>query len=138
MLVKHLFCAKIVCQTYTYAYPQSIFFIKRANERHDKLQITNAPITLGELAPTIAQITTGEYSYLGYNIYDFEENELRERVLRIGTYDENYPAVKRYDGTPVEGNNVFRLYTYTGGFEEYPYQYENDIFTLTPAADSYY
>ncbi|MBR2403879.1 MAG: hypothetical protein IKB01_14170 [Lachnospiraceae bacterium] len=122
----------------THAYPQSVFFIKHANEHHDQMQITNAPISLDELAPTIAHITTGESEYLGNTIYDFSENEQRERTLYIGTFDTNFPSVKRYDGTAIDGHNVYRLYTYTGDINDYFHLYEYNIYDLVPTMDSYY
>jgi len=123
----------------THAYPQSVFFIKHAGEQHDKLQTTNAPISLDELAPTIAAITTGDSDYLGKTIYDFQTDEERERVLYIGGHDGSYPDVKRYDGVSVESsNNVYRLYTYTGDFYDYFHLYEYNIYDLIPVLDSYY
>lgn len=122
----------------TFAYPQSIFFIKHANEHHDELQISNAPITLDELAPTIAEITTKEHDYLGNTIYDFDIDEERERVLYVGTQGYDYPSVKRYDGVAAGSNNIYRLYTYTGNSDDYLTQYELDIFSEIPVADSYY
>jgi len=117
---------------------QSIFFIKKAHETHDTMQITNAPISLDELLPTISQIIVGDYTYLGESIYDFSENEQRERTLYIRSSDDNYPAVNRYDGTPNMGSNVYHLYTYTGDYNDYVYQYENYIYETVPAADAYY
>lgn len=122
----------------THDYPQSVFFMKEANEHHDEMQRNSAPISLDELAPTIAQIVTGESEYLGHTIYDFNQDTPRERVLYIGTQDTRYPDVYRYDGTPVTGNNVYRLYTYTGDFDDYSYQYQNDLFEIVPTVDSYY
>lgn len=119
-------------------HPQSIFFIKEASERHDEMKVTNAPITLDELAPTIAEIVTGESDYLGSTIYNFKENELRERTLYIRDVDENYPAVLKYDGSNVPCSNVYRLYTYTGNFYDFQYVYLNDIFETVPATDAYF
>lgn len=120
------------------AHPQSIFFIKEANERHEQMQITNAPISLHELAPTIAQIATGESNYLGQTIYDFSGNEQRERTLYIRDWDDSFPSVLRYDGNTNPGSNVYRLYTYTGNYDNYLELYWNDIFTTVPAVDSYF
>ncbi len=120
------------------AHPQSIFFIKEPDEHHEQMQMTNAPISLHELAPTIAQITTGESNYLGQTIYDFAEDEQRERTLYIRAFDENYPSVKRYDGKDIAGSNVYRLYTYTGNYDAYLELYWNDIFTTVPLVDSYF
>lgn len=120
------------------AHPQSIFFIKEANAHHDQLQITNAPISLHELAPTIAQITTGESEYFGQTIYDFNENEQRERTLYIRELDYTLPLVKRYDGRDNAGSNCYRLYTYTGNYDNYLDVYWNDICTTIPIVDSYF
>ena len=120
------------------AHPQSIFFIKEANARHEQMQITNAPISLHELAPTIAKITTGESEYLGKTIYDFKENEQRERTLYIRELDYALPLVKRYDGRDNAGSNCYRLYTYTGNYDNYLDVYWNDIYTTIPIVDSYF
>jgi len=120
------------------AHPQSIFFIKEAGERHDQMQITNAPISLHELAPTIAKITTGEYSYLGKSIYDFQQDERRERTLYIRVWDDNLPSVLRFDGSDNAGSNAYSLYTYTGNYDDYLELYWNDIYTKIPLVDSYF
>ena len=120
------------------AHPQSIFFIKEVNERHTEMKVTNAPITLNELAATIAKITTGESNYLGKTIYDFKEDELRERTLYIRTWDDTLPYVKRWDGSNNASSNAYKLYTYTGTLSDYEEVYFNDIFTTIPIVDSYF
>ena len=106
-------------------------------DRAFSLSKSNAPISLDELLPTVAQITTGEYEYLGKSIYDFSEDELRERTLYIRGYDKRYPDVKRFDGQDL-GSNIYYLYTYTGDYYDYLYQYENYLFEIVPCADAYY
>ena len=120
------------------AHPQSIFFIKEANEHHEQMQVTNAPISLHELAPTIAQITTGESAYFGKTIFDFKENELRERTLYIRELDYALPLVKRFDGKDNAGSNCYYLYTYTGNYDDFLDIYWNGIFTVVPITDSYF
>ena len=93
---------------------QPIFFIKRQNEQHDKLQETNAPVSYNEFVPTIVQVLGEDYTEFGQSIYDFSENEWRERVYLERAYDGNYPDVKRYDGTNNANTNVWRKYTYSG------------------------
>lgn len=117
---------------------QSIFFIKKANEKHDVMPVSNAPITLDELLPTVSQVITGEYQYLGNSIYDFAEDEYRERTLYIRGSSDDYPAVNRFDGTPNMGSNIYHLYKYTGNLEDYIYQYENGLYDIVPAKDAYY
>lgn len=119
-------------------YGQSIFLIKEPYTRQDSIQITNAPITLDELLPTVAEITLGESSYLGNTIYDFSENEQRERTLFIRAYDSNYPTVNRYDGRTNMTSNVYHLYTYTGNIFDYQYLYDNLLYDTVPAAEAYY
>ena len=117
---------------------QNIFFIKKQNETHDQMQLTNAPISLDELLPTVAELTVGNYSYLGQSIYEFSENEMRERTLYIRGYDTTYPEVLHFDGKSPGKNNIWRLYTYTGDFDAYLYQYENNIYDIIPSVDAYY
>ena len=45
----------------------------------------------------------------GKSIYDFSEDELRERTLYIRGYDKRYPDVKRFDGQDL-GSNIYYLY----------------------------
>jgi len=117
---------------------QNAFFIKEPFVSHDTMQITNAPITLDELLPTIADITLEESDYLGKTIYDFKENELRERTLYVRAYDENYPKAYRFDTKTVTSLNVYHLYTYTGDHSDYLHLYENGIYTTIPFTEYYY
>lgn len=117
---------------------QSIFFIKKPNETHDQMQVTNAPISLDELLPTVAELTIGNYAYLGQSIHEFSENEMRERTLYIRGYDKNYPDIPHYDGTGTPTSNIWRLYTYIGDYYEYLYKYENNIYDIVPGVDAYY
>lgn len=119
-------------------YGQSIFFLKKANETHTTMQVTNAPISLDELLPTISLFITGDYEYLGKSIYDFSEEEARERTLYMRALDNAYPSVKRYDGASNMGSNVYRLYTYTGNLDDYCYQFDNELYKTIPAKDTYY
>ena len=78
-----------------------------------------------------------DYIVFGKSIYDFEENEERERYVYERNYDANYPAVERYDGNTAS-QNVYYLYTYTGDLSEYQNKYFNHEFVVIPMVDSYF
>ena len=117
---------------------QPIFFIKRQNERHEKLQETNAPISYNEFVPTIVQLLDEDYTEYGQSIYDFSENEWRERVYLERAYDGNYPAVLRYDGTNNANTNVWRKYTYSGDRWYLISNYQLFQYEVIPMVDGYY
>ena len=117
---------------------QPIFFIKRQNEQHDKMQETNAPVSYNEFVPTIVQLLGEDYTEYGQSIYDFSENEWRERVYLERAYDGNYPDAKRYDGTNNANTNVWREYTYSGDRWYLISNYQLFQYETVPMVDSYY
>lgn len=118
--------------------PQMIFFIKEKNETHDTMQETSAPITLNELVPTIVETLGMDYSEFGSSIHDFSDGELRERTVYIRDFDESKPPVPCYDGLRNGKVNAYRVYTYTGGEDEFVNAlYGDDIITI-PMVDSYF
>lgn len=117
---------------------QPIFFIKRQHEQHDALQQTNAPITYKEFVPTIVQILGEDYTEFGESIYDYSENQWRERIYLERDYDSNYPDVMRYDGTNNASTNVWRKYTYSGDRWYLISNYELFQYETIPMVDSYY
>lgn len=118
--------------------PQMIFFIKEKNETHETMQETSAPITLNELVPTIVETLGLDYSEFGSSIHDFSDGELRERTVYIRDFDESEPPVPCYDGLRNGKVNAYRVYTYTGGEDEFVNAlYGDDIITI-PMVDSYF
>jgi len=117
---------------------QSIFFIKEPHTKQTEMQITNAPISLDELLPTVAQITLGESEYLGKTIYDFKPDEMRERSLYIRNHSNDYPKVNKFDGLSTSDHNVYHVYTYTGNYFDYAHQYDNELYTVVPTVEAYY
>ena len=118
--------------------PQMIFFIKEKNETHKMMQETSAPITLNELVPTIVESLGKDYSEFGSSIHDFNDGELRERTVYIRDFDESKPPVPCYDGLRDGKVNAYRVYTYTGGEDEFVNAlYGDDIITI-PMVDSYF
>jgi hypothetical protein len=117
---------------------QTIFFIKEANESHEEMQVNSAPISLHELMPTIAYNAGLDTTDLGETIYDIKEDETRKRVCLLRGNDDSYPSVVRYDGVDNGGANVYFAYTYVGNRWDYIYAYENGIYDVIPAANSFY
>lgn len=81
---------------------QVIYFIKQPGEVHDASPVTNAPISHCDLLPTVAQMAGMDYTKYGKSIYDFQQDEQRERTIWVRTKDPDYPE------------DVYYCYTYTG------------------------
>ena len=95
---------------------QVIFFIKTPGETHDELQTTNAPISFTDLMPTVISLAGGDSSSLGSTIFDFGEDELRERSLFIRMHADDFSDVTKNVST--SSPNCFFEYTYTGDIED--------------------
>ncbi|MCM1263050.1 MAG: hypothetical protein NC313_10055 [Butyrivibrio sp.] len=117
---------------------QVIFYIKEPNETHDVSPITNAPISFREFMPTIAKAAGLDVSAYGQTIYDFSQDELRERTVWLRMYDENYPAVQCYTGEKDGSSNVYYGYTYTGDIEDLLKMADEQPSVIEPIADSYF
>ena len=116
---------------------QPIFFIKERGEHHESMGQNGAPISLNEFVPTIIDTLGEDYSEYGSSIYDFSEDEERERSVYVRMQDDAYPAVKRYDGGTA-AQNVYYVYTYTGNRYDFQSVYDNGIYTVIPMVDSYF
>lgn len=117
---------------------QSVFFIKEAGVTRDEMAINGAPISLHELMPTMAQNAGLDASQLGETIYDYAPGDVRKRTCLLRGQDDAYPSVVRYDGVDNGGANVYFAYTYVGGWPDYTFQWENGIYEVIPAANSFY
>ena len=120
------------------ARPQMVFFIKEKNETHENMQITNAPISLSELIPTVVQSLGEDHTAFGQSIHDFSADESRERSVYIRARDDSYPAVKRFDGVTEGGMNAYHVYTYYGTGTDLTFLYDNGFYTSVPVVDSYF
>ena len=94
---------------------QPMFLIKRAGEMHDEMQVTNAPVSHKEFQSTLLYCAGVDKDQLpSWTIYDFEEDEDRERTVYINKFMKEYPQKPRYNGTGWGSHNVWVGYTYTG------------------------
>lgn len=117
---------------------QVIFFMKQAGETHEESPVTNAPISLQEYLPTIAEAVGLDYSQYGLSVHDFAEDELRERTVWVREYDDSYPSVPCYTGDKQGECNVFYGYTYTGEKEDLFEQWQNGPSEIVEMVESFH
>lgn len=117
---------------------QVIYYVKQPGEHHEEMPVTNAPISHQEYLPTIAKAAGLDYTVFGKSIYDFSENEKRERTVFVRGYDNNYPAIDCYTGDKAGASNVYYGYTYTGENAELLKQYDVPPAIVIPMIDSFY
>lgn len=65
----------------TYTDPQPVFLIKQANEFHDELQVSTAPISHDDMLATILDVLGFDYEKSGTSIYDWNDGDMRERTV---------------------------------------------------------
>lgn len=104
---------------------QPIFLIKRPGETHDEMQETNAPVSHREFQSTILLCAGVDKEDLPtQTIYDFEEDEDRERTIYINRHLDRYPKKPKYHGTGYGSHNVWTGYTYTGDSKDLVKEYK--------------
>ena len=117
---------------------QVIFYLKEPGEAHETSPVTNAPASFREFLPTIAGAAGLDAASYGQTIYDFSEDEQRERTVWLRMYNADYPTVPCYTGDKDGSANVYYGYTYTGEVEELLRQTEEGPSVIEPMADSYF
>ena len=117
---------------------QVVMFVKEPGEQHEQMIVSNAPITLQELRPTIAQLVGAESDMYGKTFYDFKQDELRERTVRVRWTDAEYPIIQNYAIDRVGYANVYYGYTYTGDIEDLLESVEDGPEIIEPMVDSFF
>lgn len=117
---------------------QVIFYIKEPGETHEVSPVTNAPASFKEFLPTIAGAAGLNASAYGQTIYDFAQDEQRERTVWLRVFDADYPTVPCYTGDKDGSANVYYGYTYTGDIEDLLRQTEEGPSVIEPMGDSYF
>lgn len=117
---------------------QVIFYIKEPGETHDTSPVTNAPVSFNEFMPTIAAAAGLDASSYGQTIYDFSQDELRERTVWVRMHDSDYPEVPCYTGLKDGDANVYYGYTYTGDFEDLLNRTNEGPSVIETMADSFF
>lgn len=85
-----------------------MFIVKKCDEHHNSIQVSDKPIYYREFMPTILQYAglfdlSSDYQIFGKSIDDYETDEIRTRVWFDGSFE----------------TNTFRKYKYTGDTKEF-------------------
>jgi len=114
---------------------QVIFYIKQPGEQHDVSPVTNAPISHTELRPTLAAAAGLDSTQFGQTIYDFYQDQQRERQVWIRSYSSDHPPVTQYTQNRQSRFNVYNVYTYTGDYSDLLKQWEQNTYDVVPMYD---
>jgi len=117
---------------------QVIFYIKEPGVKRETVAQTNAPISLHELRPTIAQAAGLNASQFGQTIYDFTENEQREREVWVRDSDVRYKIVQNYVEDRIGYANIYKIYRYTGDYSDLLRQIEQEQYDVAQMVDSFF
>lgn len=117
---------------------QVIFYIKEPGVQRETTAETNAPISLHELRPTIAQAAGLDASLFGQTIYDFAENEQREREVWVRDSDTRYTIVQNYVEDRIGYANIYKVYKYTGDYGDLLWQIEQELYDVVQMVDSFF
>ncbi len=117
---------------------QVIFYIKEPGVQRETMAETNAPISLHELRPTIAQAAGLDAALFGQTIYDFAENEQREREVWVRDSDTRYTIVQNYVEDRIGYANIYKVYKYTGDYGDLLWQIEQELYDVVQMVDSFF
>ena len=115
-----------------------MFFIKSPGESHSEYVETNAPISFTDMMPTVLYLTGAEYSDFGKTIFEYGEDEQRERTLYVRMYDEALPNVPKRNSSVDSILNCFYKYVYTGDQEDLNAVGENGPTEKVPWTEFFY
>ncbi len=117
---------------------QVIFYIKEPGVTREAAAETNAPISLCELRPTIARAAGLDSARFGRTIYDFAENEQRERQVWVRDSDIRYTIVQNYAEDRIGYANIYKVYKYTGDYDDLLLQIEQEQYDVVQMVDSFF
>lgn len=115
---------------------QMAYLIKKPNEVHDSMIVTNAPISpQREHLATVLTLLGKEG--VGASIFDYSENQVVVRTCMYPVQDDNYPTVKK-SGVDADGStNVMYLIEYEGDRNTLKELYKIPT-EILPKVDSYF
>lgn len=117
---------------------QVIFYIKEPGVTRESAAVTNAPISLCELRPTIAQAAGLDGARFGRTIYEFAENEQRERQVWVRDSDVRYTIVQNYVEDRIGYANIYKVYKYIGDYDDLLSQIEQEQYEVVQMVDSFF
>lgn len=117
---------------------QVIFYIKEPGVQRERTAETNAPISLHELRPTVAQAAGLDASLFGQTIYAFSQDEQREREVWIRASDIRYTIVQNYVEDRIGYANIYKVYKYTGNYDNLLEKIEQEQYDVVQMVDSFF
>ena len=115
---------------------QVLYFIKEAGVTRDEMAVNSAPISHNDFLGTVLYHMGAEYPY-GNTIYDFTEDDDRERTVMRNFIDTDYPAVPKYQSTANGTHTVMYSYTYTGDRKALRKQIRRGPTEILPLTESF-
>ena len=73
-----------------FGYPHSIYYVKPAGQRQDRMDVSHAPVTQSDFMATLAVYAGLEDGQFGRSFYDVPEDEDRERCSHVDGHDYCY------------------------------------------------
>ena len=117
---------------------QVVFFMKNANETHDEMLVSSAPISLSELQATIAQAAGIDYTPYGPAVSDISPEQPRERTVWVRLYVDTLPSVPKYSGEGESVSNAYCGFTYTGDIDDLLEKYDAGPDIVIPETDGFF
>lgn len=117
---------------------QVIFFMKKAGEQHEGLQISSAPISLTDYQATIAEAVGVDHTPYGLSVSDIPEDMERERIAWVRMYDDSLPSVQKYSGDGEGVSNAYFGFKYTGNLTDLMISYDKGPDIIIPETDCFF
>ena len=115
---------------------QVLYFIKEPHVTREEMAVNSAPVSHKEFIGTILHNIGAEYPY-GQTIYDFTEDDERERTVMRNFIDTDYPAVPKYMSTANGTHTVMYAYTYEGNRKALRKQIRRGPTEILPLTESF-
>ena len=117
---------------------QVIYFMKQPGESHEKMATNKAPVSHIDFQGTLLQAVGADASALGRTtIYDWSEDDERERTVMCNSMDKNYPKVKKYGSTSTGTHTVMYSYTYEGNLKDLRKRVKRGPTEILPLTESF-
>lgn len=117
---------------------QVVFYMKKANETHEKSPVNRAQLSLDNLLPTIAEAAGLDAMDYGETVYDVAEDERRVREYWMRWNDDRYPQVPCFSNTKNGSSNVYYVFEYEGDLKDLLEKMEQEPTRIEPMAESYF
>lgn len=116
---------------------QVIYFLKQPGETHKKMQESEAPISHEDFPGTLLQLMGRNAKDYGFStVFDFSEDDERERTVMVNTMDKNYPKVPKYGSFSLGTHTAVNYYTYEGNLKDLRKRIKRGPSKTVPLAES--